>query len=206
MERRFAAEAPPCYIVRQRPSHAGRPRNAMCGISGFNFPDGPLIGSMNRCLAHRGPDHGDVLRGRRGEPRPPAAQHHRPLGGLAPADGGRVLRGLAHLQRRGLQLPRAARLAREGGRASSARRATARCCCTPTAAAASPSCASSTACSRSALRPRRADGCSWPATPTGSSRSTTTGTASASPSPPRSRPCSSIRCRASSTRARSPSS
>jgi asparagine synthase (glutamine-hydrolysing) len=32
----------------------------MCGISGFNFRDEPLIASMNRCLAHRGPDHGDV--------------------------------------------------------------------------------------------------------------------------------------------------
>jgi asparagine synthase (glutamine-hydrolysing) len=33
----------------------------MCGISGFNFPDRPLIGAMNRSLAHRGPDHGDVF-------------------------------------------------------------------------------------------------------------------------------------------------
>ena len=33
----------------------------MCGISGFNFPDEPLIGAMNRSMAHRGPDHGDVF-------------------------------------------------------------------------------------------------------------------------------------------------
>ena len=33
----------------------------MCGISGFSFPDAPLIGAMNRSLAHRGPDHGDVF-------------------------------------------------------------------------------------------------------------------------------------------------
>jgi len=33
----------------------------MCGISGFSFRDEPLIGAMNRSLAHRGPDHGDVF-------------------------------------------------------------------------------------------------------------------------------------------------
>ena len=33
----------------------------MCGISGFDFRDEPLIGRMNVCLAHRGPDHGDVF-------------------------------------------------------------------------------------------------------------------------------------------------
>ena len=32
----------------------------MCGIAGFNFPDRELITSMNACLAHRGPDHGNV--------------------------------------------------------------------------------------------------------------------------------------------------
>jgi asparagine synthase (glutamine-hydrolysing) len=32
----------------------------MCGISGFNFRDEALIAAMNRCLAHRGPDHGEV--------------------------------------------------------------------------------------------------------------------------------------------------
>jgi asparagine synthase (glutamine-hydrolysing) len=39
----------------------GEYHTRMCGISGFNFRSERLIGAMNRSLAHRGPDFGDVF-------------------------------------------------------------------------------------------------------------------------------------------------
>ena len=90
----------------------------MCGIAGsYQQSDGKLITSvMIERIAHRGPDASGVLR----EHRParqrrtgaPPAVDHRPVDGRRPAAGQE--RADADLQRRALQLPRAARRARSG--------------------------------------------------------------------------------------------
>ena len=81
----------------------------MCGIFGFaGAPDRQLLGRMAAALVHRGPDDAGAFEHARGEPRPPPPQHHRPRR-RPPADGQRRRDRVAGLQRRDLQLPRAAR-------------------------------------------------------------------------------------------------
>ena len=91
----------------------------MCGIAGILNLDGEPVVPARRCgrwrtpSRHRGPDGEGSLRRRAARPRPPPAGDHRPLARRPTsrwprADG----RYVAHLQRRGLQLPGAARRAR----------------------------------------------------------------------------------------------
>ena len=89
----------------------------MCGIAGilaFNDRfalDEPTVARMTDTLRHRGPDDAGtcVRHEERRRPRSPPALDHRPLVRRPPADGQRGRDGLDHLQRRGLQPPRAAR-------------------------------------------------------------------------------------------------
>ena len=73
-----------------------------------------------------------MLRARDGRPpgraRPPPPEHHRPDAARRPADGVRGRPLLDHLQRRALQLPRAAGRARARRRRASQPTATPRCC------------------------------------------------------------------------------
>ena len=90
----------------------------MCGICGVALKDGApadaaALGRMAAALAHRGPDDEGIEVPRRGRPRAPPPRDHRPLRGRAPADGQRGRVGADRLQRRDLQLPRAARRPRE---------------------------------------------------------------------------------------------
>ena len=88
----------------------------MCGIAGFSDPGldpsaaDERLQPMLAAIRHRGPDdEGSGRAGRR--PRHASAQHHRPRR-RASADPQRGPHGLGRLQRRDLQLPRAARRAR----------------------------------------------------------------------------------------------
>ena len=88
----------------------------MCGIAGYyRLPVAPdarrgLLARMIGAMAHRGPDGNGVLRRRRRRPGARAAQHHRRRRRPA-ADVQRGRHRLDHLQRRDLQLRRAARRA-----------------------------------------------------------------------------------------------
>ena len=103
---------------------------------------------MGEAIAHRGPDdHGTTSTGRSGSPtggsrsstsRPPATSRWRPRTGAN-----------ARLQRRALQLPRAARRARRARPRASARTPTPRSCCAPTRVGRRRASSASTACSRS---------------------------------------------------------
>ena len=71
---------------------------------------------MAAVLVHRAPTSAELLpRASLREPRSPASRHHRPAGGLGPPAAKRGRDRLAGLQRRGLQLPRAARRAQGPG-------------------------------------------------------------------------------------------
>ena len=124
-------------------------------------------------------------RARARRPRPPPPEHHRPRR-RPPADGRRC-RPLARLQRRDLQLPRAAR-ASSAGRfrtASDTEVHPAR----PTSAGARLRSTGCAGCSRSRSGTSRAASCSARATASASSRSTTRSSATCSTSPPRPRRC-----------------
>ena len=84
----------------------------MCGIAGFwGAPDAALLATMTSRIAHRGPDGEGFFEHPLASLGSPAPRHHRPRG-RAPARRHRRRPRAAHLQRRGLQLPRAARGAR----------------------------------------------------------------------------------------------
>ena len=98
----------------------------MCGIAGLIARDGwtgPIerLTAMRDELRHRGPDDAGAWwsadRPRR--PRASPARDHRPLAGRPPADGEPARRPPHHLQRRDLQLPRAARASSKGWAARS---------------------------------------------------------------------------------------
>ena len=88
----------------------------MCGIAGYyRLPVAPdkrrgLLARMIGSIAHRGPDGNGILRRRRRRPGARAPEHHRPRRRPA-ADVQRGRHRLDHLQRRDLQLRRAARRA-----------------------------------------------------------------------------------------------
>ena len=88
----------------------------MCGIAGYyRLPVAPderrgLLARMIGAIAHRGPGRQRRLRRRRRRPGARAPQHHRPRR-RPPADVQRGRHRLDHLQRRDLQLRRAARRA-----------------------------------------------------------------------------------------------
>ena len=104
----------------------------MCGIFGFaGSPDRQLLGRMAAAIVHRGPDDEGSFETPVRQPRSPSPQHHRPRR-RSPAGRQRGRDRLAHLQRRGLQLPRAARRARGRSATRSARTATPRSSSTPT--------------------------------------------------------------------------
>ena len=143
-----------------------------------------------------GDDVGDrASRARRGRARDPsrrgardaAAEHHRrrrqPSAGH---DRGRP--GHGRLQRRDLQLPRAARRARRQGPSPGHPAATRRRSCTSTRSTGSTSCAASAGCSRSRCGTSRAGASCSCATAWASSRCTTRRPPPGSPSRPRSRP------------------
>ena len=95
---------------------------------------GPQRGPRDRAAygrgaAHRGPDDAGAgrRRGRR-RARPPPTVDHRPLGRRASADGVGRRPLCDRLQRRDLQLPRAAARARRAGQRLSRALATPRCC------------------------------------------------------------------------------
>ena len=166
----------------------------MCGICGAinlrgePIPDLPRrLEVMNDLIAHRGPDDDGHLdaRARPRRLRPPAPGDHRPDAGRPPADA-RRRRPLDHLQRRGLQLPRAAARAR---RAASAPAATPRSCCAPTSAGAPTRSTTCAACSPTRCGTRSSRSCSARATASASSPSTTRRSATSSTSPPRPRRC-----------------
>ena len=123
-------------------------------------------------------------------PRASAPRHHRPVGGRRAADGERRRALSHHLQRRDLQLPRAAARARgQGLRLPHAERhrSAAAPLRRPRTSAWSMRCA---ACSRSASGTTASRSSSSRATRSASSRSTTPTTAPRSASPRRSRRCS----------------
>ena len=149
----------------------------MCGIFGFaGSPDTAAARAHGRRARAPRPRRRRLPRTAAGEPRPPAPEHHRPRR-WPPAAGQRGRDRLARLQRRDLQLPRAARRARGRRATRSARAATARSSCTPTRSGARPARRASTACgpSPSPTCARRRATSSWcsTATTSASSRSTT---------------------------------
>ncbi len=138
-------------------------RSAMCGIAGaLSLNGGPVAderscAAMTRAIAHRGPDDEGSLVDGAGRARQPPARDHRPLAGRAQPMTDATGRPRHHLQRRALQLPRAAAPSSSGPATASARTPTPRSCCTPTASGASRASTGSTACSawRSGTRRRR---------------------------------------------------
>ena len=140
-------------------------------------------------LVHRGPDDDGFFERRARRAGHAAAQHHRPAR-RPPADPLRG-RGRDRLQRRDLQLPRAARRARARSAAASAPNPTPRSCSRPTASTGIDGARPARGHVRPLhLRPARAASCTSPATGSASSRSTTASTAASSPSRARSRPSS----------------
>ena len=129
-------------------------RASVCGIAGVLDRSGrpverELLQRMGDVIAHRGPDgEGQYADG-------PVGLVNRRLAIIDPVAGGRHADGLArrallhHLQRRGLQLPRAARRARAPPATASARTPTPRSSSTPTRPGARRASSASTACSRS---------------------------------------------------------
>ena len=108
-------------------------RSSVCGIAGVLERSGrpvarELLQRMGDVIAHRGPDgEGQHADGPVGLGQPPAGDH-RPDAGRRDADGVRRRPVLDHLQRRGLQLPRAARGAARPPATASARTPTPRSC------------------------------------------------------------------------------
>ena len=166
----------------------------MCGICGaINLRGEPIPDLPRSPRGDERPDRPSRARrrralGARARPcrlRPPPPEHHRPDPGRPPADARRG-RALDHLQRRGLQLPRAAARAR---RARSAPTATPRSCCARTTAGAPTRSTACAGCSRTRSGTRSSRSCSARATASGSSRSTTRRSATSSTSRPRRRRC-----------------
>ena len=117
----------------------------MCGIAGLIRRQGAgpelarTVALMTAALAHRGPDDGGLW----ADPAAGVGLGHRRLAILDLSPAGPAADGLgerpagAHLQRRDLQLPRAAPRARGARRAAFAAAATARCCSRRSSASAS---------------------------------------------------------------------
>ena len=159
----------------------------MCGITGAVWTDPRLaisretLARMTEVLAHRGPDDsGTFASDLHFEPPYPAvpgvALGHRrlsiiDLAGEPPADGQRRRQRPARLQRRNLQLPRAAAAARRPAAISSAARATPKCSCISTRTKASTSSGTWSACSRWRFGTAAIAASCWPAIAWGRSRS-----------------------------------
>ena len=104
----------------------------MCGIAGIAGGAPPDTGVLERMASMHGasrPRRGGTWRDELRRPRIPAPRDHRSRRAVDAADAPRAL--ASRLQRRDLQLPRAARRARAVSATSSSPKATARCCCTP---------------------------------------------------------------------------
>ena len=147
----------------------------MCGVSGFWGPrDRALLEAMTAAQVHRGPDDLGFLETDDASLGLPPPQHHRP-DQRPPADEHRRRARPHLLQRRGLQLPRAAGRARSRRATSSAPPATPRSCSTPTPSGAPTASPASTACGASPSSTSAATSRGWcsPATTSASSRCTT---------------------------------
>ena len=151
-------------------------------------PSAPTVDAMTETMICRGPDEGGVFIDG------PVALGHRRLA-VIDIEGGKqpmTAEGLApvahHLQRRGLQLPGAARRAGGQGPHASAPPATPRSCCTPTWSGAAPSSTASPACTPSRSGTAAPASCCWSATAWASSRCTTRRRPTASCSAPSPRP------------------
>ena len=154
----------------------------MCGIAGIVALGAAPAPEPRSAAAHGGraqpPRPGRVrpLSRRRRRPRARAPVDHRPRHRPA-ADGRRAAHHVDRVQRRDLQLPRAARRADARSATASARAATPRSSCRPGTPGASAPSSASTASGRSRSGTRWRGAWCWRATPSASARSTFASTA-----------------------------
>ena len=145
----------------------------ICGLLGRDAPDPGLVERMNAAIVHRGPDHGCGRRLRPLRARLPAPRDRRP--GRPATSRWTNERGdvVCRLQRRALQLPRAAPRARGGGPRDPRHGRHAADPARLRGAGASTSSSTSTGCSRSRSGTRRASASCSRATGSARSRCST---------------------------------